>query len=187
MRRALNSAYSEIPPDLSEVFEAARDQVADQQEKVSEALTRFISTQDLTEAEQLITAAIGEAQRSALRAARAYADDQSTKAQAIYAELVNIPTNVTDLTDVKQDLNQKFGRAVQLHEQNKVSALEPLLEVAREYKTWSFEARSRIVGSHGIVTSTKRQARLQVIAITVALVLGVLNLIFIIVSIFVRK
>ena len=177
MRRALNSAYSEVPSELNQVFDAALDQVADQQVKVAEALTRLIETHDVREAELAVTAAIGEAQRTALRAARAYADDQSSKAEAVYTEITHIPTNITDLSDQKRKLDAKFSRAVQLHEENKVTGLEPLLEVAGGFKTWTSDARARIFESQGIVASDRRKDRLQIIGICVALVLGILNLI----------
>jgi hypothetical protein len=178
MRRALNSAYSSVPSELDELFYAALDQVADQQVKVSTALTRLIDTGNLEEAEQVITVATGEAQRSALRAARAYADYQSDAVQAAYSELTHLPANITDLVDKRRKLDEKFARAVQRHEEDNIEALEPLLEVAVEYKTWCSDARLRIVGSQGIVESDKKRIRLQGIAIAVALLLGVLNIIF---------
>lgn len=178
MRRALNSAYSEVPSELNQVFDAALDQVGDQQVKVGEALTRYISTANIADAEQAIATAAAEAERNALRAARAYADDQSEKADKVYIELTHIPININDLSDQKRKLDAKFGRAIQLHEENKVSGLEPLLEVAGGYMAWSADARARIVESQGIVDSDKRKVRLQIAGIIVAIVLGLLNLIF---------
>ncbi len=178
MRRALNSAYSSVPSELDELFYAALDQVADQQVKVSNALTRLIDTGNQAEAEQIISVAMTEAQRSALRAARAYADHQSDAVEVIYKELTHIPANITDLVDKRRKLDEKFARAVQRHEEDNIEALEPLLEVAVEYKTWCSDARLRIIGSQGIVESDKRRMLLQWIAIAVALLLGLINIIF---------
>lgn len=177
MRRALNSAYSGVPSELDELFYAALDQVADQQVKVSTALTRLIDTGGIEEAEQVIAVARSEAQRTALRAARAYADYQADAAKAAYGELAHIPANITDLVDNRRKLDEKFARAVQRHEEDNIEALEPLLEVAVEYKTWCSDAQLRIVGSQGIVESDKRRTWLQYLAIAVALLLGIVNII----------
>src|SRR5260221_13326915 len=177
MRRALNTAYSEVPPEIVEVFGAALDQVADQQVIVAQALTRLIDTESLAEAEVTIAAATSEAQRNALRAARAYGDYQSDEAKAVYGELTRIPANTSDLVAKKKKLDEDFAKAVQLHEQNNIAALEPLLVVSAEYSTWCSDARILIVGSEGIVRSDRRRIQLQYLAIAVAILLGILNII----------
>ncbi|SRR6266481_434985 len=183
MRRSLNSAYSEVPAQVGEVFEAALDQVADQQIRVAQALTELMSAGSLPEAEAAIGEAIGEAQR----AARGYADYESSQAKTVYGKLTKIPTNTTELVDRKRKLDEKFGRGVQLHEDNKITALEPLLEVSAEYSAWCSDAEVLITGSEGIVKSDQRRARLQILAIAVAIALGVLSLILNVILFNLRK
>jgi DNA-binding MarR family transcriptional regulator len=186
MRRALNSAYSGVPSELDELFYAALDQVADQQVKVSTALTRLIDTGDHEEAERVITVAMTEAQRSALRAARAYADNQHDAVEKIYDKIIHLPTNTTDLVDKKRKLDEIFSHAVRRHDEDNIEALEPLLEVADAYKNWCSDAQIRIVGAQGIVESDKKRIMLQWIAIAVALLLGIVNVIINLIN-FLRK
>src|SRR5258706_1631171 len=177
LRRALNAAYSEVPNEILEVFSAALDQIADQQVAVTDALTLLIDTGTVAETEQKITTATADAERAALRAARAYADVESAEANLVYADLAQIPANITDLVGKKQDLTKEFARAVELHEKNDISALEPLFTVATGYKRWCGEARVAIAGSRALMKSDRLRIRLQYIAIFVALALGIINII----------
>lgn len=176
LRRALNAAYSEVPPELTEVFSAALDQIADQQVAVTDALTLLLDKEAVAEAEQAISVAMSEAERSALRAARAYADNQAAEAATIYSELSLIPANITDLVGKRQELSKDFGTAVQLHEKNDFTALEQLLAVAGGYKRWCAEARTAIAGSKALVASDRLRIRLQYLGIFVALLLGLVNI-----------
>lgn len=177
LRRALNASYSEVPPELSEVFSAALDQIADQQVAVTDALTLLIDKEAVVETEQAITSAVADAERAALRAARAYADNQATEAAMIYTELANIPANITDLVGKRQELGRDFSTAVQLHERNDIGALEQLLTVAGGYKRWCSDARTAIAGSKTLAASDKLRIRLQYMAILVALLLGIINIV----------
>jgi hypothetical protein len=177
LRRALNAAYSEVPEEIDEVFSAALDQIADQQVAVTDALTLLIDTEAVPETEQKITAATADAERAALRAARAYADIEYVEANGVYADLARIPTNITDLVGKKQDLTKEFTRAVQLHEKNDIAALDPLLAVANGYKRWCGDARALIAGSRALMASDRLRIRLQYVAIFVALLLGIFNMI----------
>lgn len=178
IRRALNGSYSEAPADLGEVFRAALDQVADQQVRVAEALTRLLTTGELAQAETDISTAVMEAQRTAMRAARAFADYEFECAKPIYGVLTHIPTNTVELVTKKRSLDDEFARAVKLHEEDNAAALELLLGVSARYNDWCSEGQLLIAGSEGIVASDRRRTRLQYAAILIALVLGILNLIF---------
>ena len=176
LRRALNGAYSEVPSELGEVFHAALDQIADQQFAVSEALTWLIESENVAEAEQMVTAATSEAHRPALRAARSYANLLAEEAESTYKQVVGISANIADLIRQKQILDNDFARAVQLHEQNDINALRPLLVVAGGYKNWCDDARLLVTGSKTITEAERKRIRLQYIAIIVALALGLINI-----------
>jgi len=186
MRKALNSAYSGVPSELDELFYAALDQVADQQVKVSTALTRYIETKNLEETERIISVATTEAQRSALRAARAYADNQHDVVEKIYDKIIHLPTNITDLVDKKRKLDEIFSQAVRRHEEDNIEALEPLLEVADAYKNWCSDSQIRMVGAQGMVESDMRRIKLQWMAIGVTFLIGIINIILAVIN-FMRK
>jgi hypothetical protein len=177
LRRALNAAYSEVPEKVDEVFSAVLDQIADQQVAVTDALTLLMDTEALAETEQKIVAATSDAERAALRAARAFADAESDEANTVYAELSRMPANITDLVGRKQDLTKDFAHAAQLHERNDIAALDLLLAVATGYKRWCGDARTAIAGSHAIARSERIRNRLQIIGIVAALLLGIINII----------
>jgi FtsZ-binding cell division protein ZapB len=177
MRQALNGAYSVVPLQLAEVFGAALDQVADQQVKVTAALIRLIEVEDLREAENSIKQAATEAQRAALRAARAYADHQADEARRVRAEVGRIPADATDLLRTKQAADSCLERAVQLHEKDNSDALQALFSVASQYEAWCSEAQLHILGSEAIVASDRRKVCLQVLAIGAALLLGIVNIV----------
>src|SRR6185295_3810409 len=176
LRRALNAAYSEVPQELSEVFSAALDQIADQQVAVTDALTLLIDKDAVAEAEQAISAAVADAERAARRAARAYADNQAGEGAQIYVQLSNIPANITDLVGKRQELAKDFSGAVQLHEKNDIGALDPLLAVAGGYKKWCSDAKAAISGSRALVASDRLRIRLQYAGIIIALLLGIINI-----------
>lgn len=177
MRRILNQTSSEVPDELDSLFRAAIDQVSDQQYNVSIALTGLAEDGDAAQAEATIKNAIAEAQRSALRACREYADLEGKLAKQVEIELGKIPANVTDHYVGKQTLDRRLVESASLHERNDLRALEPLVAVATDYRDWRAKVNATSVGTRGITANERRRVWLQAIAIAIAILLGIFNLI----------
>ena len=180
LRGHLNSAYSTAPAELGEVFDAALDQVADQQIKVTEALMHLIKTEDLAGAEAAIQTAVREAERAALRVARSYAENQAKAATEDNTRLAKIPRDNAGLISDKRTLDERFYSATKLHEKDDIAAFHQLLDCARMFKEWSAKVEEAIIGTQGIIMTEKRRIRLQSTAIVlsgIAIVLTIINLV----------
>lgn len=181
VRKTVNQTSSEVPNELQSAFQAALDLIADQQFNVSKALTQVLfergsSADTLSNADAALAAAVAEAQRAGLRACRGYADLEYQLAADIEKEVLKVPANVSDLEREKQGLDRRFSDATALHENNDIRALDPLVSLAADYKEWRNKASATIRGTAALASSDKRRNILQILAIAIALALGIVNL-----------
>lgn len=179
LRRILNQASSIVPDQLEAAFSAALDQVADQQYNACLSLASVLEktcTED--EAKKRLRVAIEEAERTALRACRGYADDQAEAAKPLVARLHRLPTNTAELLITKQNLDKLFSSAIELHERNDIEALDRLVSVASEYKSWTEKVAATELGTMQIAKSDHIRKKLQIIAIVAAVLLGLANLVW---------
>lgn len=176
IRKNVNKAYSEAPENMEALFSTALDQLTDLQFNVSQAFANYLNTPDDT-IPQTVSAAVKDAQRIGLGAIRALADRMKDSATYLADhEVPKLQVETTDLVLVKREIDDRFKVAINLHENNDPQALEPMLQVARDYRRYIDQAQAKKAGSQAV---TIRERRRQVIVY----ISGILSLISIILAI----
>lgn len=178
IRKNVNKAYSEAPENMEPLFSTALDQLTDLQFAVSQAFANYLVNPSDTIAET-VSAAVKDAQRIGLSAVRALADRMREKATFMADHEVNrLQVETTDLVLVKREIDDRFKGAINLHENNDPQALEPMLQVARDYRRYIDQANAKKAGSEAVTT---RERRRQII-VYVSLVLSLMSIILVIIN-----
>jgi len=158
-RRIVNELFSQAPVDIDFNFVVALDQLTDCQYKLaSEAWRKLVNDNDTVGAEAIAVSQVEEAQKVGLNAWRAYVEVRQQEAEKVERKVRKIQVDVSELVALKNQADDTFRRAVQMHERNERAALEELRKAETEYKTYIAKASERIAGTRAV---TKREIRRQ--------------------------
>jgi hypothetical protein len=177
IRKNVNKGYSEAPDSLEPLFSGALDQLTDLQFTVSQALANYLVSRDDPTIPQTVTSAVKEAQRIGLTAIRALADRmRETATHLADYEVTKLQVETTDLVLIKKDIDESFKVAINLHENDDPRALEPMLQVARDYRKYIDQANAKKAGSQAVTTrERRRQIIVSALLALISLVLGIIN------------
>jgi hypothetical protein len=179
IRKNVNKAYSEAPENMEALFSTALDQLTDLQYNVSQAFANYFVTPDPT-IPQTVSGAVKDAQRIGLGAIRALADRmRDTATYLADHEVPKLQVETTDLVIIKREIDDRFKVAINLHENNDPQALEPMLQVARDYRRYIDQANAKKAGSQAVTTRERRRQLIVYVGgvlSVISIILAIINL-----------
>jgi len=177
-RRSVNEAYSQAPEDIKFNFPDALDQLADHQFALTGCWKNLLFDDDAVTAELAASRTVEEAQRVTLQAWRAFVETRQQDGEQIATEVRKLQTDVTDLIEEKDRIDQNFRKALESHERNLPVALDQLRQSEADYKQYISKATAKIAGTRVVHKRERMRQRLvyiSTICATLALLIALLG------------